>query len=252
MTACACALALLIAADPAPEQLAKARAELASETVETRRAAVKRLSHSDLSPHLAAELIGCLRDKDDEVRAAAATVLGTLGAKSEAAVPVLVAQLEKDTFKEARETAARALGRLGRSIPTDRTAVPALKKAAADDPDPVTRAVAHGALAMLDADPAAQVAALRKYLASDDPLVRMKAAHAAGMIGTAARAAAPDIAAALAKDTDAHHRGYIARALGNTGDPASLPALEKALQAETDPGAKAEMRGAIQKLKQKS
>jgi HEAT repeat protein len=52
----------------------------------------------------------------------------------------------------------------------------------------------------------------------------------------------------MEKETDAHRRGYIARAVGNVGDPAALPALKKALEKETDPGAKGEMRGAIQKL----
>ena len=41
----------------------------------------------------------------------------------------------------------------------------------------------------------------------------------------------------------------MARALGNTGDPASLPALLAALEQETDSGAKGEMQGAINRLK---
>jgi len=94
----------------------------------------------------------------------------------------------------------------------------------------------------------AQVAALRKFLSHDEPLVRMKASHALGMIGLAAKAAAPEIVIVLEKETDGHRRGYIARALGNTGDPNSLPVLKKALEKETDPAAQGEMRGAIQKL----
>ena len=72
----------------------------------------------------------------------------------------------------------------------------------------------------------------------------MKAAHALGMIGTPAKVAAPEIVEVLHKETDGHRRGYIARALGNTGDPNSLPVLEKALKTETDPAAQGEMRGA--------
>lgn len=68
------------------------------------------------------------------------------------------------------------------------------------------------------------------------------------MIGLPAKAAAPEIVTVLEKSTDSHHRGYIARALGNTGDPASLPALCKALEKETDAGARGEMRGAITRL----
>jgi HEAT repeat protein len=89
---------------------------------------------------------------------------------------------------------------------------------------------------------------LRKYLPHDNDLVRMKAAHALGMIGPAAKAAAHDIVSVLQHAIDAHQRGYIARALGNTGDPASLPALYRALQKEADTGASGEMRGAIIRL----
>jgi HEAT repeat protein len=95
------------------------------------------------------------------------------------------------------------------------------------------------------------VVALRKFLAHDEALVRMKAAHALGMIGAPAKSAAAEIALVLEKETDAHRRGYVARALGNVGDAEFLPVLEKALKKETDPGAQGEMRGAIQKLRGK-
>jgi HEAT repeats len=68
------------------------------------------------------------------------------------------------------------------------------------------------------------------------------------MIGSAAKAAAPEIVTVLERASDAHHRGYIARALGNTCDPASLPALYKAIRDETDPGARGKMQGAIVRL----
>lgn len=249
MNLCVAVLAVFaIGADPTPEQLAKARANLASEKVEVRRMAMKDLIHSDLSIHLFTEMAAGLKDSDDEVRSIAATAVGNLGTKSEPAIPALIAQMEKDTFKEARETAARALGRLGKAVPTDRSAVKPLQKTAAEDADPVTRTVALGALAMMGEDVPAQVLALRKFLSHDEALVRMKASHALGMIGAPAKSAASEIVVVLEKETDSHRRGYVARALGNTGDPASLPALEKALKAETDPGAKGEIRGAIQKL----
>lgn len=243
--------ALAVGADPSPEALAKARRDLASTTVETRRDAIKHLIHSDLSPYMLMEMRAALKDPDDEVRATAATAIGNLGAKAEPAVPALIAQLEKDKFKEARETAARALGRIGKALPADRSAVKPLKKAAAEDSDPVTRTVALGALAMMGEDVPGQVTALRKFLSHDEALVRMKAAHALGMIGTPAKVAAAEIAAVLEKETDAHRRGYVARALGNVGDADFLPVLEKALKNEKDPGAQGEMRGAIQKLRAK-
>ena len=237
-----------VGAEPSAEALAKARAELSSTQVEVRRTAMKGLIHSDLSAYLAPEIQAGLKDADGEVRATAATAIGNLGEKAVPAIPVLIAQLGKDSNKEARETAARALGRIGKAVPANRDALKPLRQAAAEDSDPVTRTVALGALAMMDDDVPGQVTALRKYLHSDEPLVRMKAAHALGMIGTAAKVAAPEIVEVLEKETDAHRRGYVARALGNTGDPNSLPVLEKALKKETDPGAQGEMRGAIQKL----
>ncbi len=242
-------LAACLGAEPTADQLDKARADLKSPKVEVRRDAIKHLIHSDLSAHLVVEMQAGLKDPDDEVRATAATAVGNMGAKAEAAIPALVAQLGHDKFKEARETAARALGRIGKALPDNHDADKPLLAAAAGDEDPVTRTVALGALAMLNKDVPGQIAALQKFLHHDEPLVRMKAAHALGMIGLPAKAAAPEIAAILPKETDGHRRGYIARALGNTGDPHSLPVLEKALKEETDDGAKGEMRGAIQKLK---
>lgn len=239
---------LALAAEPSAEQLARARADLTAPKAETRREAVRALIHSELTAHLLPDLQARLKDADDEVRATAATAIGNLGAKAAPAVEALVAQLGGDKNKEARETAARALGRISRAVPDNRAAVKPLEKAAKDDPDPVTRTVALGALAMMGEDVPGRVAALRKYLTHDDPLVRMKACHALGMIGEPARGAAPEIAEVLGRETDGHRRGYVARALGNVGDPKFLPVLEKALEAETDDGARGEIRGAIQKL----
>jgi HEAT repeat protein len=190
-----------------------------------------------------------LDDTDGGVRATAATAIGNVGALAIPAIGQLVAQLKSDPVKEARETAARALGRIGKAAPDEKGMINPLRAAARDDADPVTRVVAHGALAMLNLELEDQIAAIRKYLHNDDALVRMKAAHALGMIGKPARAAAPEIVEVLQRETDGHRRGYVARALGNTGDPASLPILEAALEKETDPGARGEMRGAISRLK---
>ena len=127
--------------------------------------------------------------------------------------------------------------------------MPPLRTASQEDADPVTSVVALGALAMVGIELPSQITALRKYLHDDDALVRMKSSHALGMLGLAAKDAAPEIVEVLKHETDAHRRGYVARALGSTGDPASLPVLEAALTAETDPGAQGEMRGAINRLK---
>jgi HEAT repeat protein len=245
------AVALTLAVDKPEDKsarLEKARAGLKSPDVETRRKTLGSLFHSDLSSDLSKEILELLRDRDGQVRSMAATAVGNLGEEALPGVPALIAQLKGDSNKEARETAARALGRIGKAVKTNRDAVEPLRQAAEKDADPVTRVVALGALAMMDQDVPAQVTALRKYLAHDEPLVRMKACHALGMMGTAAKAAAPEIVKVLEQETDSHRRGYIARSLGNTGDTASLPALFKALKNETDADAKGEMRGAITRL----
>jgi HEAT repeat protein len=249
--ACLVAAALSHAADKPDDRAArleKARAGLRSPDVEVRRKTLGSLNHSDLSASLIDDMLALLKDADGEVRSMAATAVGTHGEAALPGVPALIAQLKGDSHKEARETAARALGRIGKAVKTSREAVGPLRLAAEKDADPVTRAVALGALAMMEQDVPGQVTALRKYLHHDEALVRMKACHALGMLGTVAKTAAPEIVMVLGQETDPHRRGYIARSLGNTGDPESLPALYEALKKETDDGARGEMRGAIGKL----
>lgn len=238
-----------VPAIPAEERIAKVKTDLMSTDAAVRRLAISSLVHSDISPGLLAEMRTALNDSDGQVRSIAATAVGNVRAAAVPAIGQLIAQLKGDPAQEARETAARALGRIGQAVPGEKEMVDPLRLASQEDADPVTRVVAHGALAMIDVEPAAQILALRKYLHHDDALVRMKASHALGMIGKPARAAAPEIVEVLKRETDGHRRGYVARALGNTGDPASLPALEAALEKETDAGAKGEMRGAINRLK---
>ncbi len=240
------------AAEPAgsaEERIAKVKADLKSEDPKVRQTAIGSLVHSDISSKCLAEMRTALDDRDGAVRSTAATAIGNLGAAAIPAVPQLIAVLKNDPFKEARETAARALGRIGKAAPDEKSVINPLRVASQDDADPVTRVVAHGALAMIDVEVAQQITSLRKYLHHDEALVRMKASHALGMLGPAAKAAAPEIVNVLKLETDHHRRGYVARALGSTADPASLPVLEAALEKETDPGAQGEMRGAIARLK---
>jgi len=249
--ACLLSAALLQAADKPNDKAARlemARAGLKSADVEVRRRTLGSLNHSDLSDALIKEMLELLKDSDGEVRSMAATAVGTHGEAALPGVPALLAQMKGDSHKEARETAARALGRIGKSVNTNRDALEPLRHAAQKDTDPVTRVVALGALAMMEQDVAEQITALRQYLHHDEPLVRMKACHALGMLGTVAKTAAPEIVLVLPLETNPHRRGYIARSLGSTGDPESLPALYEALKKETDAGAKGEIRGAIGKL----
>ncbi len=232
------------------ERMAKVRTDLKNADAAVRQAAIGSLVHSDISPKLLDEMRAALTDGDGTVRSTAATAIGNLGADAVTAISQLAGQLKADPVKEARETAARALGRIGKAAPKSREQLlPALQTASREDKDPVTRVVALGALAMIDQELPEQVKNLRKYLHHEDALVRMKSSHALGMIGLPAKEAAPEIVDVLKRETDHHRRGYVARALGSTGDPASLPALEEALKAETDAGAQGEMRGAISRLK---
>jgi HEAT repeat protein len=235
------------------EQISKVKADLQSTDAAVRQSAIGSLVHSAISPKLLAEMRRALSDTDEVVRSRAGTAIGNLGAEAVTAIPQLVTQLQADKAKEARETAARALGRIGKAAPDSRGQIAtSLRAAAKDDADPVTRVVALGALAMIEVDVPGQIAALRRYLHDDDALVRMKASHALGGLGVVAREAAPEIVAVLKLETDGHRRGYVARALGSTGDPASLPVLEEALKIETDKSAQGEMRGAINRLKTSS
>lgn len=239
------------AAEPAgnvKQRLEQARTDLKCDDVAVRRVAIGSLVHSDLSSMLSAEIQAMLTDADGEIRSVAATATGNLGAAAVTAIPQLARQLKGDPVKEARETAARALGRIGKAASKDRSMVEPLVAAAKEDADPVTRVVALGALAMIDVELQNQIVALRRFLHHEEALVRMKASHALGMIGLPAKSAAPEIVKVLEQETDHHRLGYIARALGNTGDPASLDALYAALKRETDKGAQGEIRGAINRL----
>ena len=242
---------LSLAADSkesAEERIAKTKAELRHADPAVRLKAIGGLIHSDISDKLFAEMRATLGDRDGMVRSTAATAIGNLGKAAVPAIPDLIDRLQKDDTKEARETAARALGRIGKAAPDEKSVVAPLQRAAENDADPVTRTVALGALAMINVDVPGQIAALRKYLHHDEALVRMKASHALGMLGTPAKAASPEIVKVLEQETDDHRRGYVARALGNVGDPAALPALYAALKKETYEGSRGEMRGAITKL----
>lgn len=239
------------AADPKakdPERLAKVRADLKSPDAAVRLAAVRSLPHSSIARDLLPDLKAALHDSDGDVRSWAATIIGPEGAASVPLVPELIAQLEADSFKEARETAARALGRIGRAVPTERRAVASLVKASTSDSDSVTRVVSLGALAMMEQDTPQRIKEIGAYLRHEDALTRMKSAHALGQLGESAKMFAADIAKALEKATEPHQRAYLARAVGQVGDREYLSTLYAELAKETDPQTVGEMRGAINRL----
>jgi HEAT repeat protein len=230
------------------EQAEKLRKEFQSADPAVRRNAVSSMPHSPAASLLMPELFAALKDSDGEIREWAATVIGNQGEKAVGAVPQLIVQLESDPVKTTRETAARALGRIGKTVPTNRTMVAPLAKAARDDADSVTRVVSLGALLLMNPDDVRRRDAVRAFLKHDDPLTRMKAAHALGYLADKARIAAPEIARALQQATDARQRAYLGRALGQVGDRTQLPILLAELERETDQTAQSEMRGAVKRL----
>lgn len=230
------------------ERQEQVRAGLKNTHAQVRRIAVHSLAHSDIADALVNDTIAALGDSDAEVREWAATVLGPRGKLAESALPQLIQQLQTDPVKECRETAARALGRIGKAAPDNRRMMPALEQAATTDADSVTRVVALGALALIEPTNDVRIDAVRKYLSHDDSLTRMKAAHGLGYLGDRSTPAAAEIAQALQRAVDTHERGYLARALGQIGARNQLPVLLTEFAKERDERTLGEMRGAIKRL----
>ena len=136
------ALAAAIGADPSPAALSKARADLSSSRVEVRRKAMQDLIHSELSPHLFKEMQAGLKDADGEVRATAATAIGNLVRRLRRPFPRSSLSWARTRSRRRGRRPAPAPGRIGKAVPTNRDAVKPLRRAAAEDADPVTRTVA--------------------------------------------------------------------------------------------------------------
>jgi hypothetical protein len=131
------------------------------------------------------------------------------------AVPGLVAMLN-DPEPVARNVAAGALTRIG---PDAAAAVPALIDLLRTDADTKARARAAGALGKIGLRADDAVPALAGALNDGEPEVRCEAARALGSFGPVARAAVPGLTAALA-DGEPAVRQAAARALGQI-DPAA-------------------------------
>ncbi len=193
-----------------------------------RKAAAESLG--DIGPEAkAAEtaLVEALRDADLGVRWAAAEALGLVGPEAHAAVPALAKAL-KD--REILAAVAAALGQIG---PAAKDAVPALSEVLKEK-DRALRWVA--AVALVRIDPSAAGPASRLFaeaLNNPDERARYDVMIYLSRMGSAAKEAAPDLAALL-RHRDPAIRANAVRGLASIGFQASavLPALVEALQDE--------------------
>jgi HEAT repeat protein/lysophospholipase L1-like esterase len=164
-----------------------------------------------------------LRDRDSEVRAAAAWALTRT--PSAATVPALVAALE-DPSPAVRAEAADALGSAGAAAAAAR---PSLFDLTTDASEPVRWSAAR-ALSRIGVASPEWTERLAGVLRSDDPYVRGFGAWTLGEIGPAASDAVPELVEALARD-EAYGRGGAAAALARMGPYAApaVPVLTRAL-----------------------
>ena len=178
------------------------------------------------------ELIAKLKDKDSDIRRAAAKELSEVGPEAKAAVPDLIRALrDKDLF--VRRYSAEALGNVG---PEAKTAIPALSAALNDEKKEVAEA-AIDALGKFGHDSLAALTSAHKD-ANKDPSVRRKAAVALGKIGPRARSVVPAMTAIVSGKAKAAKKGKandddirveVASALGSiakSDDAAAIKALE--------------------------
>ncbi|HXF06209.1 MAG TPA: HEAT repeat domain-containing protein [Blastocatellia bacterium] len=163
-------------------------------------------------------LLTALQDRDEGVRAAAASALGRFDAE-EAQAALRSALWDHSPL--VRQTAAFALGQR-----KDRRAVPALREATRDREASVRAAVAWalGEIGDLSAE-----ADIIRLLRDRDALVRREAARSLGRLQSPR--AVPALSQALLTDGEAEVRRQAAWALGLIGDAAALTALGEATRA---------------------
>jgi HEAT repeat protein len=209
----------------------KLLADLKDKDSDVRRAAAKGLAEMgpDAKPAAAALIAALKNDKDLFVRRFAAQALGDIGADSKTAVPALASVLKEDDKKELVEAAVTSLGKMG--APAVPPLIDALKnKPAAPKKD-------KGA---------------KKAPAATDPTayVRTRAIEALGNIGPQAKPAVPALIDAL---HDSNVRTEAAIALGNIGPNAkdavsALRDADKAKGNKKDKAFKDAVNEAIKKI----
>jgi hypothetical protein len=189
-----------------------------------------------VDPNVIEALGRALDDPEARVRADAAYALGRL--EEPKAVAALGHALRSDQDASVREMAAWALGRI-----EDPAGVLTLGEAVTSDTSRDVRAMAAWALGAVE--DAAAASPLSAALSDRDPEVRGRAAWALGQVEPASAPAA--LLDALG-DPDPDVRLKAAWAVGQIEDPAAIPLLERALDAERQPEAKRAMLWAITQM----
>jgi HEAT repeat protein len=181
----------------------------------------RRLSIYDLKSEPTEQNVQRIRalfdDPDRDVRATALNALVGLGVDDAEAL-ALAALDDPDGF--VRATAAKLLGDLGNAANVE-----ALATVLLSDPDPVARQRAAESLAVLRGDDA--VRALARGLG--DPMEGVRRAAVRGLTELDPGYARDDLVRLLHEDAVWEVRAEAAHALGLTGDPAVVEALQAAL-----------------------
>ncbi len=169
-------------------------------------------------------LTQALKSKDAELRAAAAPVLGKMGAKAKSAVPALISALRDKDDGVLVEVAA-ALAEIG---PTAKEAAPALLKIIGAEDRGILESFVVVALGNMGPG---VVDDLIKALPDMAVQRRRVAAEALGLIGQNAKPALTALALSL-KDSDGQVRVQTAQTLGKIGSDAkeAVPPLRTALK----------------------
>lgn len=235
-------------------------------------AAVPAARADETDDALARKMSGIVKDFRQPLaaRVEATRTLAKLGARASAAVPDLVAVLDRlrGTEQEPlQEAVVEALGQMGSAA---RVALPSLAKSTRRTID-IDLAIKSTTDQILNASDAQNIDILAQQLQSRDPSLRLRAAKALGDLGPAARAAVPALAAVLAdpdgdarraavaairqiqpnerptealvravaadlRDPDSNLRLLAARTLGRFGPAAAVAAPDLlALRADPDP-----------------
>ena len=154
-------------------------------------------------------LIPILKEKDSDVRRAAARVLGEIGPAAKTAVPALI-EMVGDADAKVRYAALTALAKIGPASPE---VVPAIVKAL-QDKDQVVRSAALHSLGEIGSGGRAGevIPTIVKHLKDRDWKMREAAACALAEIGPAAAEALPALLEALKTPDDGSH-GWIGNAI---------------------------------------